>query len=164
VALRRAAGASGRASADRRSVPHRHALRRQGGTARGAGEQEKQIYRSSDGGRTWRLIGDSGRCPWPPRRGPIDCLGYATGLALSPDASLAVALEGRGTIWISRDQGSSWTSLPSVSRPEADWPVAASALPGGVAFVLIAAGGRCPCRVVGTSDAGRTWHVVHRWR
>jgi photosystem II stability/assembly factor-like uncharacterized protein len=122
-----------------------------------------RIEATSDGGRTWRVVGGSGQCPVPSPAAMIDCGGYVVGLALSPYASLAVALENRGTMWISRDRGSHWTPLPSVSRPELDWPVGASALPNGRAFVLLAAGGRCPCRLIATSDAGRSWRVVHRW-
>ena len=129
----------------------------------GAGQQRKLLYRSTDGGRTWRVVGGSGRCPVPSPAAMIDCGGYVVGLALSPDASLAVALENRGTMWISRDRGTHWTPLPSVSRPELDWPVGASALPNGRAFVLLASGGRCPCRLIATTDAGRSWRIVHRW-
>jgi photosystem II stability/assembly factor-like uncharacterized protein len=133
------------------------------GSVPGAGEQEKLLYRSTDGGRTWRLTGDSG-CGRPPKGvAMINCLGYLWGLALSPDARLAIVLEDRGTMWISHDAGVRWTALPSVSRPELDWPVGASALPDGRAFVLLASGGRCPCRLIATTDAGRSWRVVHRW-
>jgi photosystem II stability/assembly factor-like uncharacterized protein len=130
----------------------------------GAGEQQKLLYRSRDGGHTWRLVGGSGQCPVPSPRAMIDCGGYVAGLALAPDASLAVALENRGTLWVSHDGGTHWTPLPSVSRPELDWPVGASALRNGRAFVLLAAGGGCPCRLISTRDAGRTWRVVHRWK
>jgi photosystem II stability/assembly factor-like uncharacterized protein len=64
---------------------------------------------------------------------------------------------------VTRDGGSHWTGLPKVARPEVDFGVSGAALPHGVAYVLLSKGAVKGRRLIGTSDAGHTWHVVHRW-
>jgi photosystem II stability/assembly factor-like uncharacterized protein len=72
-------------------------------------------------------------------------------------------VESRGTLHATRDGGSHWTGLPKVARPEEDFGQSGAALPHGVAYVLLSVGGSGVRRLIGTTAAGRSWHVVHRW-
>jgi len=51
--------------------------------------------------------------------------------------------------------------LPRVSDPELDFGGWASVLSRGVGFVILEQAGRT--RLIETTDAGRTWRIVHRW-
>jgi photosystem II stability/assembly factor-like uncharacterized protein len=72
-----------------------------------------------------------------------------------------VIWESRGTLYETRDGGVHWIGLPKTARPEVDFGGSGTALAHGVAYVLLERGGTS--RLIGTRDAGRTWHVVHRW-
>jgi photosystem II stability/assembly factor-like uncharacterized protein len=94
--------------------------------------------------------------------GGIALYGYPVGMAMADDG-FGLIWESRGTLYITRDGGSHWTGLPTVVRPEVDFGVSASALRHGAGFVLLANGGGEMRRLIETTDAGRTWRVVHRW-
>ena len=64
---------------------------------------------------------------------------------------------------MTHDGGAHWTARPDVARPELDFGRSAAVLPGGVAFVLLSRGGDQHGRLLATTDAGRTWRIVHRW-
>jgi hypothetical protein len=127
----------------------------------GAGNQAKAIYRLERS--RWRRIA------WTPlvgagkQHGGISSFGYPEGFAMAEDG-FGLIWESRGTLYVTRNGGSRWTALPSVERPEIDSGVSGVALRDGVGFVLLARGsGFKTRRLLETTDAGRTWRVVHRW-
>jgi photosystem II stability/assembly factor-like uncharacterized protein len=123
----------------------------------GAGNMGKSVYRLDAKG--WTRVAYT---PFGPGRsyGGIGVFGYPLGIAMARDG-FGVIWESRGTLYVTRDGGSHWTGLPKVARPEQDFGLSGAALPRGIGYVLISIGGRVS--LIGTSDAGRAWHVVHRW-
>jgi photosystem II stability/assembly factor-like uncharacterized protein len=116
-----------------------------------AGSENKAIFQTSDGGLHWHA------------RGNIAGYGYPEGIAFATDG-LGLLWEGRGTLFVTRDGGRRWTAEPKVAQPELDFGRGAAAFSGGRGFVLLGRGGALPARLLATNDAGRTWHVVRRWR
>ncbi|HJQ74977.1 MAG TPA: hypothetical protein VJ814_08830 [Gaiellaceae bacterium] len=97
--------------------------------------------------------------------GGIGVYGYPVGIS-GTHGGFGLIWETRGTLYLTHDGGRHWHALPHVARPEidfGDW-ADADAYPHGTAFVLLSAGGGETRRLIGTTDAGRTWRVVHRWR
>jgi photosystem II stability/assembly factor-like uncharacterized protein len=129
----------------------------------GAGNQEKAVFRTTDGGRTWR--GGAAVVLFPPRtiRGGIESYGYPQGVAFAADG-FGILWESRGTLHVTRDGGTNWLAEPKVARPEIDFGRGAAAFPDGRGFALLGRGGGLPARLLTTDDAGRTWRLVHRWR
>jgi photosystem II stability/assembly factor-like uncharacterized protein len=125
----------------------------------GAGNQAKAVFRVRDG--RWRRIA------WTPfgrgGYGGISTYGYPLGLAMSDDG-FGLIWESRGTLYVTRDHGRHWIGEPKVARPELDFGRSGVALTNGVGYVVLANGGGPVCRLLMTTDAGRTWRVVHRWR
>ena len=98
--------------------------------------------------------------------GGISVYGYPVGIAGSY-GGFAVIWESRGTLYVTRDGGHHWHALPKIARPEVDFGDWADVSPGnGTAFVLLqySLGAGEAHRLIETTDAGRTWRVVHRWR
>ncbi|MES1246588.1 MAG: hypothetical protein ABUS54_02815 [Actinomycetota bacterium] len=129
-----------------------------GQSSTGAGG--KAVYRYADG--RWRRLAYT---PFPPpgrSTGGISLMGYALGITMAPDG-FGLIWESRGTLYLTRDGGSHWLGLPKVAVPEVDFGEAATALPQGTAFAVLARG-NVHRRLLETTDAGRTWRVVHRWR
>jgi hypothetical protein len=127
----------------------------------GAGNQGKSVYRL--GARGWARVAYTPM--GPPRRGygGISTYGYPLGIA-GAEHGFGLIWESRGTLYVTRDGGHHWVAQPKVARPELDFGQWAYVLPrGGHGFVVLARGGACPCRLIATPDAGRTWRVVHRW-
>jgi photosystem II stability/assembly factor-like uncharacterized protein len=125
----------------------------------GAGSMSKAVYRLSSHG--WRRVAYTpagGRV-----HGGIAAYGYPRGLTMADDG-FGLIWEERGTLYVTRDSGSHWTGLPTVARPEVDFGRSAVALPNGIGFALLARGGGEVRRLIVTRDAGRSWHVVHRWK
>jgi hypothetical protein len=120
----------------------------------GAGNQAKAVYR----GRKRVAY-----TPFSPHGGTggISIYGYPVGVAGGNGRGFGIIWESRGTIYVSRDCGHHWHALPRVARPEADFGVWASTL-GSAGYVLLLRNQHI--RLIATTDAGRTWHVVHRWR
>jgi len=116
-----------------------------------AGNQSKLVYRL--GVRGWRRV---------PARG-LSGYGYVAGLAVASDG-FGLIWESRGTLYVTRNGGSDWTGLTHVAAPEVDFGTSAVALPHGVGFALLANGGGEKRRLVETTDAGRSWVVVHSWK
>lgn len=130
-------------------------------TQGGAGNQGKSVYRLTAHG--WTRIAYT---PFPyghGGHGGIGVPGYPMGIAMATDG-FGVIWEWRGTLYVTRDFGVHWTGLPSVARPEVDFGMSASVLRGGVGFVVLAVGGTATRRLVETTDRGRGWRVVYRWR
>lgn len=129
----------------------------------GAGSMAKAVYRSGDGGLSWRLLAAANFARTrPASRGGIGLFGYPVGIAMARDG-FGLIWESRGTLYLTRDGGSRWKGLPLVARPEIDFGQAGAALPGGVGFVVLSLGGNRGERLIETRDYGRTWRVVHRW-
>lgn len=97
--------------------------------------------------------------------GGISIYGYPSGISGGPDG-FGVIWETRGTLYVTRDGGHHWHALPKIARPEADFGDWADAdmYPDGTAVVLLSTGGSEQRRLIETTNAGRTWHVIHRWR
>ncbi len=123
----------------------------------GAGNEDKAIYRTVDGGRTWEAGASAtiGR-----ERGGISSYGYPDGLAFAPDG-WGLLTESRGTLYVSRDGGTHFHAEPNVARPEVDFAGGAAAFSGGIGYVFL---GEADPRLLRTHDYGRTWQVVRRWR
>jgi photosystem II stability/assembly factor-like uncharacterized protein len=115
-----------------------------------AGNQAKSVYRLGVNG--WKRLAAHG----------LDGYGYVAGLAVARDG-FGIVWESRGTLYVTRDNGSDWTGLARVAQPEVDFGVSAFTLPGGVGFAVLAHGGSEVRRLLETTDAGRSWHVVHAW-
>jgi photosystem II stability/assembly factor-like uncharacterized protein len=127
----------------------------------GAGNQGKVVFRTVDGVRHWhaRAVTPFG----PGGHGGISTYGYPTGIAFAANG-FGLLWEGRGTLYVTRDGGETWTAEPKLARPEVDFGRGAAAFAGGDGFVLLGYGGSSRSRLLATHDAGRTWRVVHRWR
>jgi photosystem II stability/assembly factor-like uncharacterized protein len=117
----------------------------------GAGNQEKAVFRTRDGGATWRPAG-----------GRIDSYGYPEGIAVAADG-FGLLWESRGTLYATRDGGAHWQAEPRVARREIDFGRGAAAFPGGIGFVLLGHGGGLSARLLETRDGGRRWSVVRYW-
>lgn len=131
------------------------------GTQSSAGNQGKYVYRLT--ARGWkRIAGTPFAPPVGKTYGGIGSYGYVQGIAMADDG-FGVIWESRGTLYVTRDGGHDWTGLPTVAQPEVDFGVQAIALPHGVAFALLANGGGEKRRLIETTDAGRSWRVVHVW-
>ena len=125
----------------------------------GAGNQAKAVFRWRNG--RWQRIA------WTPfgpgGYGGIFTYGYPVGMAMSDDG-FGLIWESRGTLYVTRDGGRHWLAQPGVARPELDFGRSGVALANGIGYVVLAAGGGPVCRLLVTTDSGRSWRVVHRWR
>jgi photosystem II stability/assembly factor-like uncharacterized protein len=130
-----------------------------------AGNQGKAVYRDLVD-RGWVRVactdfGDpKARCSGR-GHGGISSYGYPVGIAGASDG-FGLIWETRGTLYVTRDGGHNWTALDKLVQPELDFGSWAFTLPGGVGWALVGHGGG-PWRLLRTTDAGRGWHVVHRW-
>lgn len=123
----------------------------------GAGNQAKAVYRGK------KRVAYTPMGP-PGGYGGISSYGYLGGIA-GTYGGFGIIWESRGTLYVTHDGGHHWRALPKVARPEIDFGQWADAdLGNGTAFVLLAIGGSETRRLIETTDAGRTWRVVHRWR
>jgi hypothetical protein len=136
-------------------------------TEPGAGNQGKAVYRDLvDRGWTRVACTDfadtkalcSGR-----GNGGISSYGYPIGIAGASDG-FGLIWESRGTLYVTRDGGRHWKPLPKLVEPETDFGSWAYTIPHGVGWALVLRGGEGRWRLLRTTDAGRTWRVVHRWR
>lgn len=126
-----------------------------------AGNEDKAIFRTRDGGRTWEAGAASVSIASRQREhGGISSYGYPEGLAFAPDG-WGLLTESRGTLYVSRDGGMRFRAEPNVARPEVDFAGGAAAFDGGVGFVFL---GEANPRLLETHDFGRSWRVVRRWR
>jgi hypothetical protein len=102
----------------------------------------------------------------PKSRGDISSYGYPLGIAGGErPRSFGIIWESHGTLYVTRDGGHEWHALPKVSRPEEDFGQWAYVLPrGNVGYAVLGIGGSEKRRLIESTDAGRAWRVVHRWR
>lgn len=126
----------------------------------GAGNQAKAVFRWQN--NRWKRVAWT---PFPPQRGygGISTYGYPVGLAMSDDG-FGLIWESRGPLYVTRDGGHDWVALPRVAAPEVDFGDSGTALSHGIGLVILARGGSMRRRLLVTTDAGRTWRDVHRWK
>lgn len=116
-----------------------------------------RIYRTDDGGRTWRSIFEDSRAG-----------AFYDGLAFWNDSSgiaFGDPVDGAFTVAVTRD-GRSWTRVPPARLPapgngEAGFAAsgrAIAALPGGIA--MFGTGGAARARVIRTADFGESWTAI----
>lgn len=120
----------------------------------GAGNQAKAVYRGKR------------RVAYTPTAlhrgyGGISEYGYPAGIA-GAHGGFGIIWETRGTLYVTRDGGHQWHPLPKVARPELDFGSWAYVLNTHVGFALLLRDG--DSRLIETTNAGRTWRAVHRWR
>jgi hypothetical protein len=128
-------------------------------TQGGAGNMGKSVYEYTANG--WKRVAYT---PFAGHGyGGISTYGYPEGIAMAADG-FGLIWEWRGTLYVTRDSGSHWVGLPKVARPEIDFGMSGYALRHGIGFVILAGGGTEQRRLLETTDAGRTWRVVHIWR
>jgi hypothetical protein len=129
----------------------------------GAGSQGKDLYRlvvSRWKRIAWSQIGS------PTSHGGLDSGGYLVGFAMTDDG-FGLIWKQKGDVLVTRDGGTHWTVAPSVVdlRDHDEQGVAGGALPHGVGYVLVdRLGEGGSVRLAQTTDAGRIWRIVHRWR
>jgi hypothetical protein len=122
----------------------------------GVGNEAKAVYR---GKKRVTFTPMTGR-----GHGGISSYGYPSGIA-GTHGGFGIIWESRGTLYVTHDGGHRWHALPKVARPEVDFGQwADTGLGAGTAFVVLAIGDSERRRLIETTNAGRTWHVVHRWR
>jgi photosystem II stability/assembly factor-like uncharacterized protein len=123
----------------------------------GAGNQAKAVYR---GRKRVAYTPPSARGGY----GRISSYGYPLGIA-GTHGGFGIIWESRGTLYVTRDGGHHWHALPKVAQPELDFGDWADVVWGRLGFVLLmrSAGTGETWRLIETTDAGRTWHTVHRW-
>jgi photosystem II stability/assembly factor-like uncharacterized protein len=126
----------------------------------GAGNEEKAVFRTRDGGRTWRELTSTpmtGRGP----RGGISSLGYPAGISFARDG-FGLMWESRGTLYVTRDGGTNWKAHPRLAEFDVDFGMGGTAFANGTGFVWLQHNGVSE-RLIETRDFGRTWHVVRSW-
>jgi photosystem II stability/assembly factor-like uncharacterized protein len=124
----------------------------------GAGNEGKALSETRNGGRTWtRLLGvEIGGAS----RGGVSSYGYPLGIAFAANG-VGLMWESRGTLYQTRDGGRRWTPLASVARPEVDFGLSASVVPGR-AFALLTRGSSV-FRLVATTRGYSGWRTVRVW-
>jgi photosystem II stability/assembly factor-like uncharacterized protein len=125
----------------------------------GAGNQAKAVYRGTKRVAYTPPAASGGY-------GGISSYGYPVGIAGTRDG-FGIIWETRGTLYVTRDGGHHWHALPKVAQPEVDFGDWADVVWRRLGFVLLmrsAGNGGEAWRLIETTDAGRTWRVVHRWR
>ena len=129
-------------------------------TSGGAGAEGKAVYRQRQrvACTNFADLGLCGRHSY----GGISAEGYPVGIAGNA-SGVGVIWESRGTLYVTSDGGRHWRGLAHLVRFDVDYGSWATVLPrGGVGFALIRHAA-VTTRLLETTDAGRTWRVVHRW-
>jgi photosystem II stability/assembly factor-like uncharacterized protein len=124
----------------------------------GAGQQQKAVLTTRDGGETWTAVSGA---TWGSESlaGGLGGYGYPQGISFAADGR-GILWESRGLLFVTRNDARSWSSA-KVVEPEIDFGRSASVAGERVAYVLLE---RRSFRLLRSEDAGRTWSVVHRWR
>lgn len=121
----------------------------------GAGNEEKALFRTTDGGAHWQALARVPMTGHP--RGGIASYGYPAGMSFTR-GGFGILWESRGTLYVTRDGGAHWRAEPRVQRPEIDFGKGGAAFPNGRALLLLWDGAQPPARLVETRDYGRVWH------
>ena len=119
----------------------------------GAGNEAKAVYRGAKRVAYTPLTGGHAS-------GQISSYGYPQGIA-GGYSGFGMIWESRGTLYITHDGGHHWYPKPKVAQPEIDFGQWADVAWTKLGFVLLERNQHS--RLLKTTDAGRTWHVVHRW-
>ena len=127
----------------------------------GAGNEEKAVFSTRDGGRTWQAGASAVGMNHPKQRGGLWLLGYPAGIAVAPNG-FGLLWESRGTIFVTHDGGKKWNAKKRLVVFDVDFGRGASAFSNGTGFVLLGHGGGPAARQIETRNFGRTWHVVRR--
>jgi photosystem II stability/assembly factor-like uncharacterized protein len=129
----------------------------------GGGFQEKQLYRTSDGGATWtRLIDIRFQGSRTQIRGGLRGFGYPSGLSMTAGGYGLLAM-GRDVSWYTRDGGRHWRPLYSITRPDTREGFAVSQLSATTALVLVF-NGDTGITLYRTIDGDHHWSRLRRWR
>lgn len=108
-----------------------------------AGAQPKQLYRTGDGGRTWRAAGDLMRS------------GYISDLYFL-DENRGYFSKYRGVLMTTTDGGKNWAAVPGLTYHESEGAVQFVSPDRG--FLAIQAGHTW---LFGTRDGGKSWTLLH---
>jgi len=128
----------------------------------GAGQQEKEVFRTLDGGHSWRARAWAIAGKHPRTRGGLSFMGSVSGIAFARDG-FGLLWESRGTLLVTRDGGKTWKPHLHFAHPDIDWGFGASAFGNGTGLVLLRHE-ISSFRLIKTRDFGRTWHLVRSWR
>jgi photosystem II stability/assembly factor-like uncharacterized protein len=125
----------------------------------GTGMQPKAVLETRDGGRAWAVRACA--CFRPYARGRLGWPGYPRALEFTPRGDGAL-IQIRGLpITFTHDGGRNW--VQSVGEPEVDFRLDASIVSSRRMYALTGqTGGRARLQL--TTDGGRTWRVLRRWR
>jgi photosystem II stability/assembly factor-like uncharacterized protein len=132
----------------------------------GAGQQQKEVFRTRDGGHTWQAGAWAIAGRHPESRGGLGFGGYVAGMAFARDG-FGLVWADRGTLLVTRDGGMTWKGRLRFARPDVDWGLGGSAFGNGTALLLFQHNeleGPQAVRLIETRDFGRSWHIVRTWR
>jgi len=125
------------------------------GEGGGGGAEAKAIYRGRTRVAYAPLVGKGAY-------GGIGVGGYPQGIA-GAHSGFGIVWETRGTLFVTRDGGRHWHARPKLTDHGNDYGQWAYVLSGRVGYAILSPGDTEKRRLIETTDAGRTWHVVHRW-
>jgi photosystem II stability/assembly factor-like uncharacterized protein len=127
-----------------------------------AGEQGKEVLRTADGGRHWTLEGRTHPLAPPEPKlqlGNLPGYGYPIGATFLADGR-GWLLQDRGYMLVTTDAGHTWRNSP-ITEPDTIAAQSADLLSEKLGFVLLRG---CTVRLVRTTDAGKTWTTLNRWK
>lgn len=119
----------------------------------------KAVFRRTAKG--WKRVAYTLYPPPGTSIGGIGLMGYPLGISGANDG-FGMIWEDRGPLYLTRDGGSHWTATSLVSI-DFDYGASGAALAHGVGFFLMQRGADRGQVLYETTDAGRTWHIVHKW-
>lgn len=130
-------------------------------TEGGAGAMGKAVYHLTDKG--WKRLAYT-LFPQPRAKsvGGLSVLGYPLGISMATEG-FGMIWEDRGPLYVTHDGGRHWTANPNLVVIDYDYGLSALALHHGVGYFLKSKGGAGGETLYKTTNASRTWHVVHRW-